>query len=210
MGRQGVTQCGVNWSPAQQSFYFASERYVHRGPTNTNPSHDVAHVLVAATSSLKWLPLQSDVEIRLAEFNAVLCETWLDRVFHVVFTERIKPDDLVEGVIAHARWFVEQYYVPFPLGWHAACVQFLVGMNLDCLVRLSPVFFKQRWREIANGETDGNYRIRFMSGQEPATDKDMRACQTVIRKHWPAFASRLMLNRERNANSGEYSSEGET
>ena len=182
-----MTRCGVTWAPTAQAFYVGAVRYKHDGPTNTYPSHDIAHVLVGATSALNWLPANSDSETRLAEFNAVVCEAWLNNTFSVIYTGHLKLENMLEATLEHARWFAEEYYHPFPVSWRTACARFAQGINVDSLVALSPVFLKQRWQEVANGETDRIYRFRFATDGAPSADQDMLACQRLLREQWSLF-----------------------
>ncbi len=138
----------LRWTPAQQMFACGTAQYVSHGPTEIEPSHDLAHLLVAACSDLDWLPVGSDAEIRPSEYNAVLLENVLDRSYDAVFKPELEAE-IVGRTAGNARFFVEEYYAPFPIPAGEAYRRFCAGIDLAALMRLSPYFFRQKTREIA-------------------------------------------------------------
>lgn len=187
MGRVAVTTCGVNWRPERQSYYFGSERYVHSSGTETAPSHDLSHVFVAAVSGLPWSPQGIDSVVRMAEFNAVFCENLLNNVFTHVYRECLRDDEIVPKAIKHSDWFVNEHYAPFPVTSAEARRQFVEAVKPDALVRLSPIFMRQRWREEALGKVKDPCRVRFSADAEPRADREQRECQAVLREVWNAL-----------------------
>ena len=182
-------RCGLSWSTNRQSFFVNGERYVHDSPTNTAPTHDLAHILVAAVSGLPWCPVGSDFVVRLAEFNAVFCEHFCNNVFNHVYYGSVKEPDIVEASIAHCNWFVTHHYAPFPIDAAAARAQFVSGVHVKSLSRLSPIFFRQRWRELAQGMGADPFRVSFSADATPRADAEMKECQRVILEQWPTLCA---------------------
>lgn len=60
----GHLEFGLTWTPQQQEFTARGLRFLHEGQTPTFPSHDLAHLLIAAMPALEWHPtkmLRSDL-----------------------------------------------------------------------------------------------------------------------------------------------------
>lgn len=111
-----------HWTPMIQAIGRDASVYTHVGPTDTSPSHDVAHLLLAAGSRLPWLPAGSDRQIRLAEFNAVLLEHLCCAAMKGEGTEK---------ALAHARWFVLEHYKPFPVTFEEALEAWKNGIDVE-------------------------------------------------------------------------------
>jgi hypothetical protein len=94
--------------------------YVHDGFTNTEPSHDLAHVLIGMGSSLLWCPRGSDDEVRISEFNAVFLEHLLSTAYECVMCRSISLQEILPKALRHARWFVQEHYAPFPMATEEA------------------------------------------------------------------------------------------
>jgi hypothetical protein len=122
------------WTPERQEIAVDGEAFAHPEATGTTPSHDVAHLLAAA-SGLAWKPSGARDDVCRAEYNAVFIE-------NLVHLDRAECG--LERTIEHARWFVEQHYAPFPVTADAAVDSLVHALDVDMLTILSPVFFRMR------------------------------------------------------------------
>src|SRR5207249_4300927 len=92
------------------------------------------------------------------ELSAVLIEHLCVNVFDGVYAGRGAPDTSAARALEHARWFVEEHYRPFPLPFEAALADLRARVDTEPLVRLSPVLFRVRAREL---EVPVSRRDRF-------------------------------------------------
>lgn len=173
-----VAEYKLRWSPERQMFGHGGEKYFHNEATPIEPSHDLAHLLVAACSDLAWLPDGSDAQVRLSEYNAVLLENILDRIFDAVFRPELEAS-IVDRTASNARWFVEEYYAPFPISADEAYRRFCAGIDVAALTRLSPYFFHQKKREIADPSREF-YRFSFRKQDAPPALEEASAFQHVV------------------------------
>jgi LPS sulfotransferase NodH len=146
---------GLSWSPERQVIFHNRRVYAHDGSTDTEPSHDLAHVLIGMGSSLLWCPRGSDDEVRISEFNAVFLEHLLSTAYECVMCRSISLQEILPKALRHARWFVQEHYAPFPMATEEAYRQFCTGIDPATLADLSPYFFMQKDRERV-----GNHRRR--------------------------------------------------
>jgi len=154
------------WRREQQAFAFGDTVYAHEGPTKTNPSHDLAHLLIAANGGLPWLPFGESW--RLAEYNAVFIETLLNHVRYAVVSRSMDGAVILKRTLRHARWFVEKHYAPFPVPSEEAYRRFCWEIDPSVIGRLSPLFFDLRAVELlAPGGPEGGVTIRFAASQTP-------------------------------------------
>jgi len=137
----------MSWTPEFQSIAFGQARFSHHGTIGTDPSHDLAHLLIAASGNMPWAPEGDDATIRIAEYNAVLIENILDKTFHALLARRLKDDLALTQAAAHAAWFVEEHFAPFPISAEEAYRQFARDIDSDAIVRLSPYFFRMKLGE---------------------------------------------------------------
>jgi hypothetical protein len=155
----------IIWTKSYQRFGCATKIYEHNGEISTDPSHDLAHLLIASCSSLEWYPSGTDEQLRLAEYNAVLLENILDRSYSAASQPGLEAG-IIDGAINHARWFVENHYSPFPISAEEAYRRFCFRIRLEDLVRLSPYFFKQKARE-RNSRSATEFWLQFSSDAVP-------------------------------------------
>ncbi len=154
------------WRREQQTFAFGHTVYTHEGPTKTNPSHDLAHLLIAANGGLPWLP--RGVSWRLAEYNAVFIETLLNHVRYAVVSRPMDGAVILKQTLRHARWFVEKHYAPFPVPSEEAYRMFCWEIDPAVIGRLSPLFFDLRAMEMLDpGGRERGFTIRFAASQVP-------------------------------------------
>jgi hypothetical protein len=178
------------WSVERQEICVDGERFAHPIATNTQPSHDVCHLLVAA-SGLPWRPSGSLDQVTRAEFGAVLLEHLGVNVLNAVLGRNEHcgdgdgdegDDDVVDrGVLAktleHTRWFLNVHWAS-TLTFPAELDRFCEGLDLETVVTLSPVFFRTRLFELAHED----YRERTLSGAfssnfAPTTNAALREVQ---------------------------------
>jgi hypothetical protein len=172
---------GMSWTPALQTFYHGTDIFTHEGPTNTEPSHDLAHLFVAAGSNLPWKPIGDDRLGRLAEYNAIFIEHMLDRVYTCVILRSIKPDIILTMVLQYARWFVETHYAPFPVPAEEAYRLFCWGIDGATIVRLSPYFFIQKKAERDDPSVrTRSTQISFAASDVPPAEGNSLAFKTIV------------------------------
>lgn len=157
------------WRRERQTIACGDTVYTHEGPTKTNPSHDLAHLLIAASGALPWLPLGETR--RLAEYNAVFVETLLNNIRWAVLARPMDDAAILKHTLRHARWFVEKHYAPFPVPAEEAYRRFCWGIDPSVVGRLSPLFFDLRGVELlAPGSPEGGVDIRLDASQAPQAD----------------------------------------
>jgi hypothetical protein len=161
---------GLYWSEGWQGFHCDGQRYAHEGPTATHPSHDLAHLLVAANGALAWYPLGSDADVRLAEYNAVFVENLLCRVYWSVRgSADPDPTRILSDTLKHLRWFVDQHYAPFPLLAEEAYRRLCWDIRPSVISRLAPLFFDQRSIEAQPDHRNRPTLLQFERTQHFAT-----------------------------------------
>jgi hypothetical protein len=137
----GKGRMGLLWSPDFQAIHCDGRIFHNDGGTATQPSHDLAHLLIAANGELLWHPIGDDHQRRIAEYNAVFLEVFLATCFQVTRGLAFRPQDVLTHTIEYMRWFVGVYYAPFPLQAEEAYRQFCWGISPSTVSRLSPLFF---------------------------------------------------------------------
>jgi hypothetical protein len=113
------------------------------------------------------LPRGSSFEIRIAEYNAVFVETLLDKLYNQATNGTIDTNRLLIETLSHVRWFVETHFAAFPVAAEEAYRRFCWGLHRDTIVRLAPLFFRQKRAERASA----SYRERTwaidLDGNQP-------------------------------------------
>jgi hypothetical protein len=163
---------GLLWQQDKQTFYCDSLVYTHEGPTKTRPTHDLAHLFIAANDAMPWAPIGGDEAIRMAEYNAVFLENLLCNAHYFVDGRVAKPS-ILSTSIQHARWFVEKHYVPFPVPAEEAYRRFCWGIVPSTISRLAPLFFSLREQE----QHDPQYgvhgiELHFSRDDNPSAEGD--------------------------------------
>jgi Tetrapyrrole (Corrin/Porphyrin) Methylases len=160
---------GMEWTPAKQVLRFGENKFVHHGPTETHPSHDLAHLLIAANGNLLWVPEGPTALIKLAEYNAIFLEHLLNNIYTNVSLRRCTDDEIFARTLSHARWFVENHFAPFPVSAEEAYSQFCRNIQADIVADLCPHFFTQKRAE----QADANFILKSwtiqIKGDEPPT-----------------------------------------
>jgi hypothetical protein len=175
------TSFSMRWSPEEQSVCCDADTFTHRGPSITDPSHDLAHLLIAASGTLPWKPGGYGKKAKLAEYNAFLIENILDMTYNCISYKSIQADQVLAGALSRARWFVEEHYSPFPMSAAEAFSEFRRKIDGALIVRQSTRFFNQKARE----RCDPNFRKRtyelsFKLNEFPPMGRTPRAFQEVV------------------------------
>ena len=163
------------WSPGGQMMGDGAEAFTHDGPINTAPSHDLAHLLVASASDIPWRPAGPHRQIFLAEYNAVMTEHLLDRIYRAHVVHEFAAEKVIEGLLAHGTWFTTKHFAPFPTTTQQALRQWSRGMQSETLGRLSPLFFTMKHGE----RSDSSFMRRTWSARFATTDRPSGWAQLV-------------------------------
>lgn len=158
---------GFSWLRERQIMFHRRRIYVHDGPTDTLPSHDLAHLLVGMGSNLPWCPTGPDAEVRVSEFNAAVLENLLSFTYEHVACRSVGLDEILPKTLQYARWFVEKHYAPFPMPLEEAYRRFCLGIDAEAITSLSHYFFTQKEREHHGIRRDGPWEMRLVR-QPPA------------------------------------------
>jgi hypothetical protein len=186
---------GFWWSPERQVIFHRSGVYVHEGWTPTSPSHDLAHLLVAMSSQLLWLPQGTDDEVRLAEYNAVFLEHLLSNAYNCVVLRSIAPKEVLANTLLFVRWFVEKHYAPFPVAPEEAYRQFCWGIDAAVVSSLAAYFFVLRARELQGGDGTGRWAMSVKSRVLPTLDRKGRKFQLLVQNELARATSRPLSRR---------------
>jgi len=146
----------MNWTPEMQSISCGEREFIHDGPIETDPSHDLAHLLIAANGNLPWAPEGGKDTIKLAEYNAVFLEHLFANTYQSVVAKDRDDQEVFSRTMAYARWFVEKHFAPFPVSAKKAYCQFCLHINAETVAGLSPYFFEQKRAE----RTNPDYRLK--------------------------------------------------
>ncbi|NJK63491.1 MAG: hypothetical protein HC921_13120 [Synechococcaceae cyanobacterium SM2_3_1] len=161
------------WSPETQHFACNGEELIGHGFIQTDPTHDLVHLLVAANGNLHWQPSDNRDQTCFAEYNAVLLEHILTNTFYVALQGSQDTETIVPQATKYMRWFVSEHYTPFPVNEKAAYLNFSEHLNTDLIVRLSPYFFAIKFVEYVNPEFRFvEYDFEFTSEDDPVLDEN--------------------------------------
>jgi hypothetical protein len=187
------------WTPERQEIAVDGEVFAHPQTTNTSPSHDLCHI-VAAASGLSWKPRGPRDAICVAEFNAVLLEHLLGGVLEAVLLGHVSPSAARERALEQGRWFVEDHYAPFPATFETAFDHFRAGLDTETVVRLSPIFFRLRAYELEHDDyRERSFSGRFCSSFPPEIDAGSREPQTELAQQLAALGCASQIGRPDNA-----------
>jgi len=128
------------WSPTKQMFTCDNVGIENQSSTPTNPSHDLAHLIVAANGGLPWLPKGERHLICLAEYNAVLLENLFDKTCNAVVFGTFASHETLAETHKYMDWFVNEHYAPFPISAEAAYQCFCYQVNPFIITRLFPYY----------------------------------------------------------------------
>ncbi len=180
------------WGPNSQ--VFACDDFVSEfeGTTNTEPSHDLVHLIVAACEHLPWKPEGPRELVCMAEYNAVLLENLFDKTCNaVVFGTTTDPNTLA-ATIAHMDWFVNQHYAPFPIPAAAALQRFLRFVDPFVVSRLFPYYLVvKRYERTHPDYRQAEYQLQFTSQDQPMVDESGWLAQWSIYRQLKAAQSAM-------------------
>lgn len=170
--QMSITEFGMRWEPARQIFYGAGKVFANDGMTETVPTHDLAHLLVGACGNLPWCPEGSQEDVRLAEYYAVFLENIFDKVYGYVVARCFNAERVLHEAITYARWFVDVHYAPFPLPAEEAYRRFCWNMDMQAIIRLSPLFFAlKRAERTFPAYRDQIWELHYNTADAPRPDQ---------------------------------------
>lgn len=171
----------MSWESKRQVISCDSQIFIHDGPIATNPSHDLAHLLIAANGELPWRPDGEDVLVRLAEYNAVFIEHLFNESYNCVVDRSIKPKAILSAVLCYTRWFVERHFAPFPVWSEEAYRRLCWNLDISVMGRLSPHYYDVRRKERRPPALRAQeYSLSFTSADCPQPEGDGIAFQDVV------------------------------
>jgi len=178
------------WSPQHQLFSCDSDKFERYGYIQTNPSHDLVHLLIAANGNMPWKPVESREQTCFAEYNAVLLEHLLVNCFNAAALASMAPEQIVPEAQKFMRWFVLVHYAPFPVSEEEAFHRFSINLDIECIVRLFPYFYSVRTQECFNSDyRSETYDLEFTSEDDPirkapewAADPKILETQKLVRQ----------------------------
>jgi hypothetical protein len=142
----------MSWAPEFQSIALGEEEFSHQGSISTDPSHDLAHLIVGASEKLPWAPVGNTTTTRMAEYNAILLEHLLTNIYDCVATPSWSENIVLTKTLSDAQWFVEHHYAPFPISAEQALSEFVRRADSEAIIRLAPHF---------SGKKSGTYRPKI-------------------------------------------------
>jgi hypothetical protein len=178
--RQTPPDSGFSWLLERQIMFHGGSIYVHDGPTDTLPSHDLAHLLVGMCGNLPWCPTGSDAEVRISEFNAALLENLLSYTYEHVACRSIDLDAVLPKTLEYARWFVEKHYAPFPMPLEEAYRRFCLGIDVEATTNLAHYFFTQKQREREAKRRDGPWEMLLLRAPPAGLGAPVQQFQALI------------------------------
>lgn len=181
IGQLQTKELKFYWSPSEQLFACNDIYYKNQGSTSTDPSHDLVHLIVAASSELIWLPHKERSHACLAEYNAVFLETVFDKTFNLMIFGTSSSTQVLVETLDYMKWFVEKHYSPFPVSTEAAYNQFRRQINPFVASRLFPYYLsvKRHEKETSNYR-ELEYQLSFTATDQPATDEPEWLAQWFI------------------------------
>lgn len=165
------------WAPGGQLMSDGVQAFAHDGPINTEPSHDLAHLIVAANGGgLQWRPAGTQPSICYAEYNAVMLEHLYDKVYRSRVGREFADHAIVPSLVDHGRWFSTKHFTPFPTSPERALAQFARGMSPEVAGRLGAYFFDMKHAERRDpGHMGRTFNARFRASDNPSGWEDLRA-----------------------------------
>lgn len=166
-----VISSNIPWHTSFPSHTCGEVVYENQGTISTDPSHDLVHLIVAA-SGLPWLPQTERLMSCLAEYNAVFLETLFDKACNAFVFQSAPASDVLPEVLERMQWFVEEHFAPFPMSAAAAHEQFCSQINPFTVSRLFPFYLATKQYERTHSTyRESEYQLNFDSTDQPATDE---------------------------------------
>jgi hypothetical protein len=92
------------WSPQFQLFSCDGAKLEGHGFIQTNPSHDLVHLFIAANGNMPWQPVESREQTCFAEYNAVMLEHLLVNCFNAAVLGSMAPEQIVPEARKFLKW----------------------------------------------------------------------------------------------------------
>ncbi len=178
------------WSPQYQIFSCDGAKLEGHGAIQTNPSHDLVHLFIAANGNMPWQPVESREQTCFAEYNAVLLEHLLVNCFNAAALGSMAPEQIVPEARKFLQWFVSEHYAPFPVSEEEAFCCFAEHLDIERMVRLFPYFYSLRaWECFSPNYRNEVYDLEFTSEDDPvreapewAADPNILETQELVRQ----------------------------
>ncbi|MDY6781924.1 MAG: hypothetical protein SW833_05125 [Cyanobacteriota bacterium] len=160
------------WSPNRQRFACNETVIENQSSIGTDPSHDLAHLIIAANGELPWSPRGDRDRVCYAEYNAVLVENLFDKTCNaIVFGTSVMGDAMGEA-LKHMDWFVTQHYAPFPSSSRIAYRHFCRRINPFAIASLFPYYLEvKRYERSHPSYRNAEYKLDFTSRDRPPADE---------------------------------------
>ncbi|MEN9203566.1 MAG: hypothetical protein Q6K80_04750 [Thermostichus sp. DG_1_6_bins_120] len=169
------------WSPQYQLFSCDGAKLEGHGYIQTNPSHDLVHLLIAANGNMPWQPVDTREQTCFAEYNAVMLEHLLVNCFNTAAVGSMSAEQIIPEARKFLKWFVSDHYAPFPVSEEEAFRCFAQHLDIECIVRLFPYFYNLRaWEWLSPDYRNEIYDLEFTSEDDPVRDSPEWAAEENI------------------------------
>ncbi|MFQ3584361.1 MAG: hypothetical protein SNJ85_05430 [Cyanobacteriota bacterium] len=169
------------WSPQHQLFSCDGAKLEGHGYIQTNPSHDLVHLLIAANGNMPWQPVETREQTCFAEYNAVMLEHLLVNCFNTAVVGSMTAEQIIPEARKFLKWFVSDHYAPFPVSEEEAFRRFAEHLDIQCIVRLFPYFYNLRaWECLIPDYRNEIYDLEFTSEDDPVRDSPEWAAETNV------------------------------
>lgn len=160
------------WSPQRQTFGCDQDVSEGHGEIATDPSHDLAHLIIAANGGMAWQPQGDRTHVCWAEYNAVCLEHFFDNTCNAVIFGRSTQFDTLRQAQDYMTWFVTQHYAPFPASPAIAFRRFCQHINPHQTARLFPYYLQVKQHERSHRQyRDSEYHLVFQATDQPPVDE---------------------------------------
>ncbi|WP_448561600.1 hypothetical protein [Trichothermofontia sp.] len=189
-----VKHLRFQWGPRVQRLVCDDRVSEFQGTPTTEPSHDLAHLMIAACGNLPWQPEGPREIVCMAEYNAVLLENLFDKTCNVVVFGTTSDPHTLAAAIVHMEWFVNQHYAPFPISAEAALQQFCRFIDPFVVSRLFPYYLVvKRYERTHMDYRQAEYQLQFTSQDQPTVDEAGWLAQWSIYRQLKAAQSAMGL-----------------
>lgn len=169
------------WSPQYQLFSCDGAKLEGHDYIQTNPSHDLVHLLIAANGNMPWQPVDNREQTCFAEYNAVMLEHLLVNCFNAAVMGSMAAEQIIPEARKFLKWFVSDHYAPFPVSEEEAFRRFAEHLDVERIVRLFPYFYNLRAWECLNPLYRNEiYDLEFTSEDNPVQESPEWAAETNV------------------------------
>jgi hypothetical protein len=159
------------WSPQHQLFSCDGVKFEKYSYIQTNPTHDLVHLFIAANGNIPWLPVMNREQTCFVEYNTVLLEHLLNNCFNAAALRCISAQQVIPETRKFLHWFVSVHYAPFPVSEEEAFRRFVKPLNIGLIVRLFPYFYSLRaWECFSLDYRVDTYDLEFTSEDDPVRE----------------------------------------